>query len=187
MSTATAQPAPETRTITVRQYIDTLVNIIRSPAAFYRSTADEANIRKPLMFLFVSGLFHATVSMSYFFENSLLMGGVFLLNAMFMPCLAAIFTFSLAGVLPGTKSDFSRIMSVYAYASGAVMVVSWIPALGMILEPVRAVLVIVGLNKACKMSWFKAFSMVVCSALLLLIFIWSLAPILAGLKDMLPA
>lgn len=187
MSTATVQEAPSSRSITVRQYIDTLVNIIRSPAAFYSDVAAEENIRKPLMFLFVSALFNATASMSYFFENSLLMGGVFLLNAMFMPCLAAVFTFSMAGVLPGKKTEFSRIVSVYAYASGAVMVISWIPALGMVLEPVRAVLVVVGLNKACKMGWLKSLALVACSALLLLVFFWSLAPVLADIKAMLSA
>ncbi len=184
MTTATSQAASSTRAISVREYLDTLVGIIRSPSAFYKSVQLEQETRKALTFLLISSVFHATVSMSYFYENSLLMGGIYLLNDIFMPVLAAVFSFLLAGMLQSSSTAFLRILSIYAYASGAIMVISWIPSLGMILEPIRAVLVIIGLKKACDIGWIKAIFIVACSGLLLLVFFWSIAPVLSTMKTM---
>lgn len=181
--TATAAN-PESKALSVREYLDALVTIIRSPAGFFSSLTDTAGLRKPTMFLFISALFYSTVSMSYFYENSLTMGIVYLINAIAMPFLAAIFSFTLSGMIPGGKANFNRIFTVYAYASGAIMVVSWIPALGIILELFRAIIVTVGLKKACGMGWLKACTVVAGTAMLLLVFFWTLAPVLMRIKEL---
>ncbi|BBD08158.1 YIP1 family protein [Desulfovibrio ferrophilus] len=172
-------------TLGVKDYFDALVNIMRSPAGFYREIAEETGMRKAMLFLFVSAMFYSTVSMTYFYENSLTMGGVYLLNALVMPVLAAIFSFTLAGIVPGSNVRFDKIFSVYAYASGAIMVISWIPALSMILELFRAALVTVGLVRACGMGWIKSLCVVGMTAVLLLVFFWTLDPVLMELKALL--
>lgn len=186
MSTAEAVQS-SAKGLSVRDYIDALVNIIRSPAGFYAETRQEEGYRKPATFLCISAVFFATVSMSYFYDNSATMGFIYFANALFMPILAASFTFILVGMTPGTRATFPQIFSVYAYASGAVMVVSWIPALGTVFELLRAALVTVGLVKACGLGWIRSLCCVALTAILLLCFFWSLAPVLIDIKNMLSA
>ena len=59
----------------IREYMDTLFAIMRSPVKYFESVADERGSRRALFFLMISGIFYCSVSMTYFFENSLAMGG----------------------------------------------------------------------------------------------------------------
>ncbi len=185
MSATSTFPETETKSLTVQGYLDILINIIRSPCNFFATLQENQGMRRPTIFLCISAIFYATVSMTYFFENSLLMGFIYLINALTMPLLAAIFSFTLAGMSPGKKPNFQQVFTVYAYASGALMIISWIPALGMILEGVRAILVAIGLKKSCGMGWFKAWSIVAGTAILLLVFFWTLTPVLMEIKHLL--
>ena len=181
---ATAEAAPaRQRILGVRDYLDALVGIIRSPARFYGSLDTTVGWRRPMMFLFISALFNASASMSYFFDGSPAMGLMFLANALIMPVLAAVFTFILAGIGPSTGIRFEAVLAVHAYALGAIMTVSWIPSLGALFEVVRAVLVGVGLHKACGLGKFRSALLVVGTAILLLMFFWSLAPVLMEAKQ----
>ena len=125
----------------IREYIETIVAIIRSPAKHFESVASETGSRRALLFLMISGIFYCSVSMTYFFENSLMMGIIMMVNAIMMPALGAVFTFSLLGMTTQKRVPYGRVFNIYAYASGAVMVISWIPGLVMIMEPLRAILV----------------------------------------------
>jgi hypothetical protein len=64
------------------------------------------------------------------------------------------------------------------------MVISWIPGLAIVLEPVRAVLVGIGLVKACGLGWVRASLVVVMTAVMLLLFFWTLAPVVVQLKGL---
>ncbi len=169
------------QTLSVRDYMGSLVEILRSPSGFFRSVATHAGFRKPFMFLCVSALFNAVVSMSYFYENSLRMGGIYLVNAVMTPVIAAVFSFLAASASPGAKPGFQKIFLVHAYASGSILVVSWIPALGVFFELLRALLVVIGFKRACGMNWLKSCLVTVATAILFLAFIWSLVPVVAAL------
>lgn len=184
---AAASARTASRYLSVREYIETLVGIIRSPARFYSSLDMEAGTRKPMMFLFISAIFNASASMSYFFDNSLAMGAAFMANALFMPVLAAVFTFLLAGLGRQDGIRFDAALTVHAYAFGAIMAVSWIPSLGAVFEVVRAVLVAVGLHKACGLGRIRSVFVVIGTAMLVLAFFWSLAPVLMEAKRLLPS
>ncbi|MGE4506514.1 MAG: hypothetical protein AB7D51_14290 [Desulfovibrionaceae bacterium] len=187
---ATAQDAPpgaaqeETRSrkisFGVREYFDTLMALMRSPGRRFAQLPQEAGTRKPLLFLMISALFYCSVSMTYFFENSLAMGVVMMANALLMPALAAVFSFILLGMSSTARVPFQLVFGVWAYASGAVMVVSWIPGLALIMEPVRGLLVWFGLVHACGLGRIRAGAVVVLTAVLLLLFFWTLAPLVAG-------
>lgn len=178
---AEAPPARQ-RILGVRDYLDALVGIIRSPSRFYGSLDTTVGWRRPMMFLFISALFNASASMSYFFDGSPAMGLAFLANALIMPVLAAVFTFILAGIGPSAGVRFEAVLAVHAYALGAIMTVSWIPSLGALFEVVRAVLVGVGLHKACGLGRIRSALLVAGTAILLLMFFWSLAPVLMEAK-----
>ena len=168
----------------IREYFESIFTILRSPAKYFESVADEQGWRRALFFLMISGIFYCSVSMTYFFEHSLAMGVVMMANAVIMPALGAVFTFMLLS-MTGDHKPYFKIFNIFAYASGAVMVVSWIPGLAVIMEPVRAVLIGIGLVKVCGTGKIKAALVVVLTAALLLIFFWSTAPVVMGIRDML--
>lgn len=168
----------------VREYLESLVFIIRSPAGFFDTAGAESGSRRALLFLMISGLFYCSVSMTYFFENSLIMGVIMMVNAVLMPALGACFSFCIMRMMTVSKISYSRVFNVYAYSSGAVMVISWIPGLAVIMEPVRALLVGVGLYKTGDLGKLQALITVLLTAVLLLLFFWTLAPLVVALRDL---
>jgi len=166
----------------IREFMDTLFAIMRSPAKYFESIADESGSRRALFFLMISGIFYCSVSMTYFFENSLTMGVIMMVNAVFMPALAAAFTFCIINMSTLSRVPYSKVFNVYAYAGGALMVISWIPGLAMVMEPVRAVPVGIGLVKACGLGKLQSALLVILTAALLLIFFWTAAPLILELR-----
>lgn len=168
----------------IREYFETLMDVMRSPVRYFERVAEETGSRRALIFLMISALFYCSVSMTYFFENSLAMGMVMMLNALLMPAFGAVITFILIGMTGQERVPFGRIFNIYAYASGAVMVISWIPGLAIVMEPVRAVLIGVGLHKAAGVGKLRAAALIVLTAVVLLLFFWSAAPIIVELKQL---
>jgi len=168
----------------IREYFETLMDIMRTPVRYFERVADEPGSRRALIFLMISALFYCSVSMAYFFENSLSMGMVMMLNAILMPAFGAVITFILMGMTGRDKAGFGRIFNIYAYASGAVMVVSWIPGLAIIMEPVRAVLICVGLHKALGVGKTRAVLLILLTAVVMLLFFWTAAPMVMELKQL---
>ena len=91
---------------------------LRSPAKHFEKVSSETGSRRALFFLMISGIFYCSVSMTYFFENSLSMGVVMMVNAIFMPAFGAAITFILFGMTGTKRVAYGRIFNVYAYASG---------------------------------------------------------------------
>jgi hypothetical protein len=167
----------------IREYFDTLLGILRSPARHFERTGEDKGVRKALLFLMISGFFYCSVSMTYFFENSLTMGVVMMANALLMPAFAAFISFILLGMTGQGRIGFDRVFNIYAYASGAVMIVSWIPGLAVLMEPVRALIVCVGLIKGLGLGKLRAATLVVLTGVIILLFFWTAAPLVMELKD----
>jgi hypothetical protein len=168
----------------IREYFETLMDVMRTPVRHFERVAEEPGSRRALIFLMISALFYCSVSMTYFFENSLAMGMVMMLNAILMPAFGAVITFILMGMTGRDRTQFGRIFNIYAYASGAVMVVSWIPGLAIIMEPVRALLIGVGLHKALGVSKARSLLLIVLTAVVMLLFFWTAAPMVMELKQL---
>lgn len=168
----------------VREYFEIIFDVMRSPAKHFEKVSAETSSRRALFFLMISGIFYCSVSMTYFFENSLVMGVIMMANALLMPAFGATITFILLGMTGQERIPYGRIFNVYAYASGAVMVISWIPGLAIVMEPVRAVLVGIGLCKMTGIGKIKSALVVVMTAILLLLFFWTAAPMIFELQQM---
>ncbi|WP_338667829.1 Yip1 family protein [Pseudodesulfovibrio methanolicus] len=168
----------------IREYFETLMDIMRTPVRHFERVSAETGSRRALIFLMISALFYCSVSMTYFFENSLAMGVVMMLNALLMPAFGAVITFILISMTGRDRTPFGRVFNIYAYASGAVMVVSWIPGLAIVMEPVRAVLIGVGLHKTAGVGKLKAAVLIVLTAVVLLLFFWTAAPMVVELKQL---
>jgi len=168
--------------MSIRGYFEVLQEIIRSPARYFENIATETGVRRALLFLMVSSIFYCSVSMAYFFENSLAMGAIMLVNSLGMPALGAVITYCLLGMTWRERTPYSTIFNIYAYASGTVMVVSWIPGLAIAMEPVRALFVGIGLVKAAGVGKFMATLLVLLTAFVLLLLFWTAAPLVAELQ-----
>ncbi|WFS61774.1 YIP1 family protein [Pseudodesulfovibrio thermohalotolerans] len=168
----------------IREYFETLMNVMRSPARHFEGTANETGSRRALTFLMISALFYCTVSMAYFFENSLAMGAIILANAILMPAFGAVITFILTSMTGQEKVPFGRVFNIYAYASGAVMIISWIPGLALVMEPVRALLLGIGLHKGAGVGKLRAAMLIILTAAVMLLFFWTAAPMVVELKQL---
>jgi len=171
--------------ISIREYFEIIINVMRSPVRFFESVGQEEGMRRSLLFLMISGLFFCSVSMTYFFENSVMMGVIMMVNAVLMPAFGAVVTFTLLGMTGTEKVPFNKVFNIYAYASGSVMIVSWIPGLSIIMEPVRALLIGIGLVKAAGVGKVKAVLVIALTAVMILIFFWTAAPVIEELKPLL--
>lgn len=169
----------------IRGYFEVLSDVVRSPLRFFESVADEKGSKRAGTFLFISAIFYSSVSMTYFYDRSFLFGTIILANAMLMPFLTAGITYALDGLFVRNGMQFSKFYIVYAYATGAMMLISWLPSLGWVFEPIRAALVCVGLVKVCGYRWIQAVIMVVATAIVLVTLFWLLAPLLVQLKNLL--
>lgn len=174
-----------TSRMNIREYFEVLLDVMRSPVKFFDVVGREEGTRRSLLFLMISSLFYCSVSMAYFFENSLTMGVIMMLNAVLMPAFAAVITFTLLGMTGTGRVPYAKVFNIYAYASGAVMVISWIPGLAYVMEPVRALLVGIGLVKAAGVGKVRAVVILLMTAFLILLFFWSAAPLIEELKPFL--
>ena len=145
----------------VRLYLQTLTRLISSPSAFFRALPDGPVHRGAFRFLLLSSLFFVAVSLTYFFDKAVIMVVILMANSLLMPIITAGISFMLLTMFSGRTVSFSRMFSLYAYATGTVMMVSWIPGLIWITELWRLVLVVIGLNRGCGLSWARSVILVV--------------------------
>ncbi len=169
----------------IRGYFEVLSDIMRSPLKFFQSVADEDNSKRAGTFLFISAIFYSSVSMTYFYDRSFMYGTIILINSMLMPFLTAGITYAMDGLFLRRGVLFNKFFIVYAYATGAIMIISWLPSLGWVFEPLRAALVCIGLVKVCGYRWIQAAITIFATAIVLVTLFWLLAPLLVQVKMLL--
>lgn len=165
----------------VRLYLQTMTRLISSPSAFFRELPEGPVHRRAFRFLLLSSLFFVSVSLTYFFDRAVIMVVILMANSLLMPVITAGISFMILTMCFGRTVSFSRMFSLYAYATGTVMTVSWIPGLIWITELWRLVLVTIGLNRGCGLSWMRSVMLVVLTMTVILLLFWSAAPLLADL------
>ncbi len=165
-------------------YFQTITTLIRAPRAFFSDMPDQG-WQLPAKICGISAIFHVVVSCTYIFGRSVPLAVVLLCNAMLMPLITASLTYMFMTMFMGRKTSLSRMYAVFALASAPVLLISWVPAVGMITEPWRMLLIGFGLNKACSLSWKQSALLVLLAFAALLLFIWSALPVLTDLKHVL--
>ncbi|WP_461210013.1 YIP1 family protein [Desulfocurvus sp. DL9XJH121] len=165
-------------------YFKTLQEVVVSPGRFFGSMPEDPGVEQnAFRFLVISGMFYATIYLTYFFERSFQMAAILVINAIGMPFLLAGLGFVVLAMTSSRGLPFRKIFAVYAYATGTVMIVAWIPALNTITEIWKFGLVAYGLVKGCGLSWPRSVVVVLLSVALLLLLLWSAIPVLGGLAS----
>ncbi|MBU4000929.1 MAG: hypothetical protein KKB94_01280, partial [Proteobacteria bacterium] len=102
--------------------------------------------------------------------NPVLMGMIFLINAVGMVFIFSTLGYGITGLLKGPSVSFLKIFSIYAYSSAAVLVLAWMPFMLWITEIWRWWLIGYGLVKGCGISIKKVIVILSLSVILLVLF-----------------
>jgi len=163
-------------------YFQALTRMLSSPSRFFGELPDETGFRQPLGCLIISGLFFAGASLTTISENQILMGGILWVNAVVMPFMTAGIAFMVITMSMGKRVSFQKLFSVYAYATSVTLLASWIPLFIWLTEPWKWMLIVIGMAKGCGFKWMQAILIVAVSIFIVMLFFWSLAPVLAFMK-----
>lgn len=139
-------------------YFGTLTKSLSGPRRFFSRLPQDMGIRKPFVYLLISGIFFSAASaLTVPTRNPLLFGGLYLVNAIGMTCIAAGLGYAMIFVLKGGRHvAFQRIFSIYAISSGTTLLAAWIPFFLIITEPWKWWLIGTGMTKSCRLSVIQA-------------------------------
>lgn len=174
-----AQEVIQEEKFSFRYYFRTLTTLLSEPKNFFQHMPPEINWKRPFGFLMVSSLFFAVAgvvgSMS---PRPLVMGLIYLMNAVGMTLIAAIIGFIVMSMFFGKRISFVKVFSIYAFASGVTLLSSWMPYFLVITEPWKWWLTYTGIRHGCHLSGRTSFLIVIISVALLLLFFWTVPPML---------
>ena len=167
----------ESGRINITGYLQTTTRLLSSPIKFFAEMPAGETYRRAASYLMISAIFYTTVSYAYFFNQSLAVGAILLVNALAMPFVTGFLAYIFCTMFYGKKISLPKMFSIFAYSSGVVMVISWIPALVWVTEPWRAILAFIGLVKAGELRWHQAVLVLLFTVVALLILVWSFLPV----------
>ena len=175
----------ETDRLTAGVYFRTLTQVLGSPGQFFEAMPEGIGLKQPFLFLLMSSLFFTGASLTCVPDRHMLMGGILFSNSVLMPFITSGVTFLVMTMIMGRRVSFSRFFAVYAFSGGVTMLASWIPLFVWITEPWRWGLILMGLVKGCGLKWMQAMGILSVSIVVLMLFFWSLSPVLVYLKGIL--
>ena len=154
-------------------YIQTLSCIVKQPKLFYQEKSAEKSWKKPLYVLLISALIFSLASVVAGMANTpLVMGLVYLANAIGMVFIASAIGYVLIRLFQKSFVSFQRVFAIYAYASGAVLVLAWMPYMLWITEPWRWWMVGCGLVKDIGFTVKGAATIVILNILIIVTSTW---------------
>ena len=173
-------------TFSFRFYFQTLTGLLASPRHFFSNLPEKVGYPRSLGFLLASSLFFTGASLTHIHEQRFLMASILFVNAMAMPFIAAGVGFMIMTMTFRRRVGFERLFAVYAFAAGVTLLVSWIPLFLWLSEPWKWLLTGIGLVKGCGLRWFQALLVIGFSILVLILFFWSLGPVIHHIRQMPP-
>lgn len=167
---------------TLTWYFRALASLVVAPGLFFRGLGEGQGSRRPVGFLLVSALVHA-IAGSHFETGPPWVGFVLkLANALGMTVFSALIAFTIARMTSLRSVRYSTIFSMFAYASGVTLLVSWVPMLVWVTEPWKWFLIAIGLVHGAGLRWPRALWVVVATIGMVILFFWSLGEFIAWFK-----
>ncbi len=172
-----AQAIPK---LSVSGYFQILARVMGEPRAFFKDLSKMTEMKGAFLFLFLSSLFFSAAALLvHGFSHPAVMSAVLLVNALGMTLISAGLGYMLVIMIAGRAASFTQVFAVYAYASGAVFLVAWIPLALWLAEPWKWWLIGTGLVRACGLKWQHALIIVACSIGILVLFFRAMIPIVS--------
>lgn len=137
-----------------------------------------------LVFCSYPVFFFSGASLTYIHERPILMVGILFVNSIAMPFVAAGIGFMVMTMTIGKRVAFAKFFAVYAFAAGVTLLASWIPLFVWLTEPWKWLLIALGMVKGCGFKWMQAFLIIGLSIFVLVLFFWSLGPVILYIKGL---
>ena len=147
----------------VQFYLQTTGQLARRPGDFFSDHAADYGWAQPLGFLLISSLIHATAGLTQSPLTPWLAFSLSLANALVTTMIAALAACPAVMLLKQTHVPLVNVTSIYAYAAGVTLLVSWLPSLLWFGEITKWALVGIGLVKALEMKRWQALAVVIVS------------------------
>lgn len=157
-------------------------DLLMRPKAFFEGMPASGGYRSPVLFLLLCTIVFTVGSSTYLAGRTWLLALIFFANSMAMPFFTAFVLHVVVGMFFGRRS-YETMFRISAYAS-ITQLAAWIPFFGYLTEPWRFFLIGAGLARACGLKWQYALVSVVITFVVMLLFIWSLQPVMFSLRSM---
>lgn len=179
---AKASEVTETAKFTMGFYFQALTKMLGAPGEFFGQFPEKVRFQQPFGFLVLSSLFFTGASLTCFRESYVITAGILLINALSMTFIAAVTGFFVMAMTIGKRVTFTKFFAVYAFSAGVTMLASWIPLFVWLTEPWKWLLIATGMVRGCGLKWRQAILIIVISILVVILFFWSLAPMISYVK-----
>jgi len=171
------------KSFSLQDYFKTLTAVWFSPGRFFSDLAEFSRLARPFFFLLLSSFLFAAGNLLYLRERVLLKIAVLFLNAVAMPFIASAFGYLVMTMMMGKRASYRRLFSVYAFSSGATLLLAWLPFSLWFVEIWKWVLIGVGMVKGCSFRPLQAGAVIALSMIILVLFFWSLGPVILWFKS----
>ncbi len=168
----------DAKKFSIKYYFHVLSRMIGDPKTFFSELSPDTGMKSPLIFLTISALIFTLSSLMNDPPNPALAAGILLLNAMGMVFVASGLGYMVIMITLGKRIAFHRVFAIYAFSSGVTLLASWMPYFLIITEPWKWWLICTGMTRHLSMSWKQTLSVVLLSVGIIVLFFWSLIPLL---------
>ena len=143
---------------TGQYYAQTMIQLLIEPGRFFSDLPDQTSLAKTLGFVLIScGFFAlATLLTGVFSRPMWQTAPVFFFGATGMVLVSSLIGHVTMVMILGKRSSFGTVFSLYAYATGITLFVSWLPFLLWFTEPWKWCLVYLGFKNVCRASGRQA-------------------------------
>ena len=150
-------------------YVHIISDITLQPKVFFQNKLLFKSWKTPLSVLMISGLIFSISSVvASMSKTPLMMGLVYFTNAVGMVFITSGMGYVLLRLFMKTKVSYQRVFAIYAYASSAVLILSWLPYMIWVTEPWRWWMIGCGLVKNFGFTIKGALAIVLLSILMIL-------------------
>lgn len=148
-------------------YAQALVRLLIEPGRFFKDLPNEAGLGRTLGFMLISCLFFTIASLltGAFLKPAWLMAACLFLGSSGTILMASFLGFITMVMGMGKTAGFVRVLSVYTFATGITLFVSWLPFFLWLSEPWKWWLIYLGFKNSCRASGRQAFVIVLISAI----------------------
>lgn len=164
-------------------YLATLISLLKEPGRYFQALPQTMGYKKPLGFLFISGLVSTLAALAANGSpHPVMEGGIYFLNATGMALVASGFGFMIMTMFMKQRVGFSRFFSIYALATGTTVLVSWLPWCVWMAEPWKWWLIGTGMTQNFGFRPRHAAALILSSILVMMVFFYSFLPVITTLK-----
>ena len=163
----------------LRFYLRTLSRLLGNPGHFFDDLPENMGMGLPLGFLMVSSVIFSAAGLMSAAVGPWVAAAIFMANAVGMVFITSGLGYMVATLTLGRKAPYIRFFTIYSFAAGVTLLASWMPYFLLITEPWKWWLIFKGLTCALRMKWQQALMVIGLSIALIILFFWTLLPLIS--------